>query len=350
VGEYSTCRRHRCLRLRRRSLRSRRNAFAPPRSSCRCLGRTPTGPHLVEHAFTELLRADEEVWGVGIGVPGPLEFAAGRVVNPPIMTGGDRFDIAGWVGRRYPGQVIVEKDANSRAIAESRHSASDNLIALKLGTGVGAGRHRPQPSHLRRRAGPPALPLRQHWPHRGLCRRMGPTARPRRRRRPYRRRRRHRPPRPQRPNGCSPNVRDAGRVIGEAVATLVSVLNPATIVMSGQLAGCDEILLSGIRERIYERAQPLATRNLQLRRTQLGELGGVTGLTLITADRLLEADSIDLTMTNLARHPQHRVETRCAASFQVARAGLAGCGCRWKSCSGRLGIQRSRSADHSARC
>ena len=95
-------------------------------------------------------------------------------------------------------------------------------------------------------------------------------------------------------------VREGGRVIGEAVASLVSILNPATIVLSGQLAACDEILLPGIRERIYERALPLATRRLQLRRTRLGELCGVTGLALITADRLLEADSIDLTLANLA--------------------------------------------------
>ncbi len=95
-------------------------------------------------------------------------------------------------------------------------------------------------------------------------------------------------------------VRNAGRVIGDAVASLVSILNPATIVLSGQLAACDELLLSGIRERLYERALPLATRRLQIRRSSLGQLDGVTGLALITADRILEPDTIDQTLADLA--------------------------------------------------
>jgi predicted NBD/HSP70 family sugar kinase len=271
---------------------------------------------LVEKAFTALSRTDEEVWGVGIGVPGPVEIAAGRVVNPPIMTGWDGFDIAGWVGLRYPGPVVVENDANSRAVAESRHSGSDNLIALKIGTGIGCGL------------------VFNGQIVRGNDGAAGDIGHTRATSAD------ERAPRPCRcgNNGCVEAyaggwalqrdltaagvevgsvadmvnlvlkgqidavriVREGGRIIGEAVASLVSILNPATIVLSGQLAACDEILLPGIRERIYERALPLATRRLQLRRTRLGELGGVTGLALITADRLLEADSIDLTLANLA--------------------------------------------------
>ena len=38
-------------------------------------------------------RAGEDVAGVGIGVPGPVEFATGRPMSPPIMPGWDGFDI-----------------------------------------------------------------------------------------------------------------------------------------------------------------------------------------------------------------------------------------------------------------
>ena len=271
---------------------------------------------LVEQAFTTLQQAGEEVWGVGIGVPGPVEFAAGRVVNPPIMTGWDGFDIAGWLSRRYPGPIIVENDANSRAVAEFRHSGTDNLIALKIGTGIGCGLvfngqivrgnegAAGDVGHTRATSADDRAPLPCRCGNNGCVEAYAGGWALRR---------------DLAAIGVEVDavadivtlvqqgqmdavriVRAGGRVIGEAVATLVSVLNPSTIVLCGQLAACDNILLSGIRERIYERALPLATRHLQLRRSSLGELGGVSGLALITADRLLETDGLDLTLANLS--------------------------------------------------
>ncbi|MDQ1168600.1 putative DNA-binding transcriptional regulator AlpA [Microbacterium proteolyticum] len=100
------------------------------------------GPEPVLGAILESfrsLRPETDVWAIAIGVPGPVEFAAHRVVNPPIMTGWDRFDIAAWFASAYSAPVIVENDANARAVAEARHHRLDNVIALKLGTGIGAG-------------------------------------------------------------------------------------------------------------------------------------------------------------------------------------------------------------------
>ena len=268
---------------------------------------------LVADAFTSLQRS-EEVWGVGIGVPGPVEFAAGRVVNPPIMTGWDGFDIAGWIRDRYPGISVVENDVNARAVAESRLSRQDNLIALKLGTGIGAGlvfhgqiirggdgaagdighTHAASPlsttTDVICRCGNTGCveAYASGW---ALVRDLAAAGIPvdsvsevvelvlRGEREAVR------------------LIRNAGRVVGEAVATMVSVLNPAMIVLSGQLAACDEILLAGIRERIYQRALPLATRKLQMRRSDLGESAGVTGLALITADRLLSPEGFEDRMT-----------------------------------------------------
>ena len=270
---------------------------------------------LVDEAFAKLIHTDDEIWGVGIGVPGPVEFAAGRVVNPPIMTGWDGFDIAGWIGERHPGPVVVENDANCRAVAEARQSATDNLIALKIGTGIGCGLV--FNGQIVRGSDGAAGDIGHTW---------APSAD-------------KQAPHPCRcgNNGCVEAyaggwalqrdltargvdvdtvadivtlvqqgqmdavraVRNAGRVVGEAVASLVSILNPATIVLSGQLAACDAVLLSGIRERVYERALPLATRRLEIRRSSLGQLDGVAGLALITADRILEPDTIDETLENL---------------------------------------------------
>ncbi|ANP74363.1 ROK family transcriptional regulator [Cryobacterium arcticum] len=264
----------------------------------------------------EELRGTAIVWGVGVGVPGPVEFKAGRVVNPPIMTGWDRFDIAGWFGSRYRVPVVVENDANARAVAEARLSGSDNLISLKLGTGIGSGLFfngqivrgndgaAGDIGHTRAVLGDEASLLPCQCGNVGCVEayaggwaltrdllaldmevagvadivrlvRQGNI-------------------------DASRLVRQAGRVLGDAVADLVSILNPAQIVISGQLAECEEVLLSGIRERIYQRTSPLATRNLRLHTSDLGEFVGVTGLALITVDRILDTDSIDATLSSHA--------------------------------------------------
>ena len=58
--------------------------------------------------FAELLaetgHAAGDVRGIGIGVPGPVEFASGRPVNPPIMPG--------WDGYSIP--ELVRRDATTR--------------------------------------------------------------------------------------------------------------------------------------------------------------------------------------------------------------------------------------------
>jgi len=261
----------------------------------------------VADCFDEL-RGDSTVWGIGVGVPGPVEFRAGRVVNPPIMTGWDGFDISGWFAS-YGVTVVVENDANARAVAESRLARDDNLISLKIGTGIGSGLvfngqiirgnegAAGDIGHTRAAIAEEGTPLpcqcgnvgcveayASGWALRrdlaaqgidvadvsGIVRlvKQGNLEAVR-------------------------LVRQSGRVLGDAVADLVSILNPGHIVISGQLAECDEVLLSGVRERIYQRTSPLATRNLRLRTSELGHFAGVTGLALITADRILGPDSID---------------------------------------------------------
>ena len=59
-------------------------------------------------------------------------------------------------------------------------------------------------------------------------------------------------------------VRQAGRTIGEVLATCVSLLNPSVIVIGGSLAQAGESLIAGVREVVYGRSLPLATSNLQI--------------------------------------------------------------------------------------
>ena len=163
-----------------------------------------SGPEVVlpdvQRLFAQMLAATghtpEEVEGIGLDVPGPVDFDAGLVISPPIMTGWDRYDIRGWFGRHYPCPVVVEKDANAMAFGEHRlvHPDVANMLYLKSGTGVGSGiiangqiyrgadgaagdighNQIPDPDERSRAA----VPLRQHRLRRGLHRRLGAGPRP----------------------------------------------------------------------------------------------------------------------------------------------------------------------------
>ncbi|EYB68309.1 ROK domain-containing protein [Deinococcus phoenicis] len=84
----------------------------------------------------------EQVAGVGAGVPGPVDHATGRVVQPPNMPGWDGENVmAGLEGALGLG-TRVDNDANLGALAENRfgaHRGAPDLIYVKAATGIGAG-------------------------------------------------------------------------------------------------------------------------------------------------------------------------------------------------------------------
>lgn len=99
----------------------------------------------VEECFAELLarvgRGAADVRGIGIGVPGPVAFADGAPVNPPIMPGWDGFAIPAWFASRYEAPVLVDNDVNIMALGEhwSHWRETDHLLFVKVGTGIGSG-------------------------------------------------------------------------------------------------------------------------------------------------------------------------------------------------------------------
>jgi predicted NBD/HSP70 family sugar kinase len=71
---------------------------------------------------------------------------------------------------------------------------------------------------------------------------------------------------------------ESGRVIGGAIATAVSLLNPEQVVIGGALGLTGDHLVAGVRERVYARSPPLATRSLRIETSRLGHDTGVRGL------------------------------------------------------------------------
>ena len=83
----------------------------------------------------------KDVLGIGIGVPGPVNFEIGQLVNPPLMPAWDSFSIRDYLREDYAAPVYVDNDVNLMALGELwrlKRSLS-NFLVIKIGTGIGCG-------------------------------------------------------------------------------------------------------------------------------------------------------------------------------------------------------------------
>lgn len=76
------------------------------------------------------------------------------------------------------------------------------------------------------------------------------------------------------------------------LAGVVNFFNPSLIVVGGGVANSPDLFLASIREAVYRRSLPLATRDLLIQRSSLGALAGVIGASSMVVDQLFSRGSI----------------------------------------------------------
>lgn len=84
----------------------------------------------------------DEIAGVGVAVPSPVEVPAQTFVEPGILPDWAGVDLRDEFLRAFGVPVRLDNDANMGALAESRHGAGRGvayLAYIKLGTGIGCG-------------------------------------------------------------------------------------------------------------------------------------------------------------------------------------------------------------------
>jgi glucokinase-like ROK family protein len=273
----------------------------------------------VEELFGRILVTTESrpgsLWGIGIGVPGPVEFDSGRPIAPPIMPGWDRYAVRERFAE-YDVPVWVDNDVNIMALGERRAGIArghDNVVFIKIGTGIGAGvvvrgrLHRGAQGcagdvgHMQV-TDDPAVVCRcgnigclEALAGGGALGRDGEAAARDGRSRflaavleekgsveahDVARGATHGDP------TCVELLTNAGRLVGHMLASVVNFFNPSLIVIGGGVAGAGDLLLATIRETVYRRSLPLATRELVVKRSALGDLAGVVGAAAIVTDEL----------------------------------------------------------------
>ncbi|MDG4779580.1 ROK family transcriptional regulator [Micromonospora sp. WMMD961] len=241
--------------------------------------------------------------GIGIGIPGPVQHATGRIVSPSRMPGWNGFDVAAFCAGRVDVPVIVDNDANLMALGAHRtaHAEMDHAVYIKAGTGIGSGvissgqLHRGAQgsagdiSHCRVVADPAPLcscgnagcleavasgaalvtALREQGVPvddlTGVLRLIDDGDR-----------------------HATALARQAGRAIGEILAVVVNFFNPQVVAIGGRLADC-EPLLASMRATLYERCLPLATQTLLIERVAAGQDVGITGAAHLVIDHVVSA-------------------------------------------------------------
>ena len=218
--------------------------------------------------LVEAGRTATEVRGIGVGVPGPVDYPAGRPVNPPIMPGWDAFSIPEWFASRYDAPVLVDNDVNIMALGEhwSHWRELDHLLYVKVGTGIGSGIVSGRAIH-RGADGAAGIEAAGSREVVELVRAGRPEA--------------------------ILMVREAGRVLGDVLAGCVNFFNPGAIVVGGDIAEAQDHLLAGIREVVFQRSLPLATRDLTIANSRLGDRAGVVGAAIMVIDHVLAPEAVD---------------------------------------------------------
>ncbi len=93
-------------------------------------------------ALLKDLPADTEWAGVGVGVPGFVDYARGFVHNLTNVPGWTAVPLAERMAQRFGKPVRVDNDVNAMAVGECTYGAGQayqHAVFLTLGTGVGGG-------------------------------------------------------------------------------------------------------------------------------------------------------------------------------------------------------------------
>jgi len=279
----------------------------------------------VERLGKELLENNPhgKLLGIGIGLPGPVEFITGKPIAPPIMPGWDGYDVKFRLRNAFSVPVLVDNDVNILALGELRGDKDidvQDILFVKIGAGIGAGLISGGKIHrggngcagdighvyiaeadnvvcrcgnmgcLESIAGGTALSneglrLAQSGTSKELASIFDATQNI-----------------TVQDLANAANHGDAaarallnhsGKLVGATLATLVSFYNPELVVLGGHVARAGDYVLASIREVVYRRSLPLATRTLRIEPSKLGSSAGMIGASHLALDSLFSAKELE---------------------------------------------------------
>ena len=262
----------------------------------------------------------QQVIGIGMGVPGPVDFASGQLVNPPLMPDWDSFSIRDFLREDYAAPLFVDNDVNLMALGElwRLQRGLPNFLVIKVGTGIGCGivchgevyrgangsagdvghicvdRSGPR-CHcgnlgcVEAMAAGPAIarlgleaaqagqsPVLAEWlSQRGTlttadvaqASHSGDAA-------------------------ANAIIQRSGNLIGQMLASVVNFFNPSHVFIGGGMTSIGPLFLASVRQSVYHRSLALSTRHLEIQYSPLGARGGLVGAGALAMQETLRCASL----------------------------------------------------------
>lgn len=278
----------------------------------------------VRQRLRELLQAQgipaRRVLGIGMGVPGPVNFEAGQLVNPPLMPGWDSFSIRDYLREDYAAPVFVDNDVNLMALGElwRLQRGLSNFLVIKVGTGIGCGivchgevyrgaaGSAGDVGHIcvdqqgprchcgnvgcveAMAAGPAIVRMAQAAAERGESPALAAVLRTQGRIEAID------VGHASRAGDVAANaiIQRAGSLIGQMLASVVNFFNPSHVFIGGGITQIGPLFLAAVRQSVYQRSLALSTRHLEIQYTPLGIDAGVTGAGVLAMHETLRARGV----------------------------------------------------------
>ncbi|MDM0033037.1 ROK family protein [Variovorax sp. J22P271] len=260
------------------------------------------------------------VIGIGIGVPGPVNFEIGQLVNPPLMPAWDSFSIRDYLREEYAAPVFVDNDVNLMALGELwrlRRSLT-NFLVIKVGTGIGCGivchgevyrgaagsagdvghicvdQEGPR-CHCGNlgcvevmAAGPAITRMAVEAATAGESAALAECLRAQGRIDAVD------VGEASRAGDASANaiVQRAGSLIGQMLASIVNFFNPSHVFIGGGITRIGPLFLAAVRQSVYQRSLALSTRHLEIQYTPLGAQAGLIGAGVLAMHETLKVRGV----------------------------------------------------------
>jgi glucokinase-like ROK family protein len=259
----------------------------------------------------------EQILGIGVGVPGPVDFTRGVLVAPPLMPDWENYPIRNFFKETFLSAfVVVDNDVNIMALGEQRSGDAadlDHFLVIKIGTGIGCGIMASRKIHrgsdgcagdighicvdkqgpicrcgnrgcLEAMAAGPAIAEKAMQAARDgkseLLQKMmesnGGVLSPENVNTACR----------EGDEAALEIIRASGQMIGDVLAGLVNFFNPSHIFIGGGIANFGNHLLIAIKRAVLRRSLPLATTNLAISFSRAGSDAGVIGAIMLALEYL----------------------------------------------------------------
>lgn len=268
----------------------------------------------VRQVLADSALGPDEILGLGVGAPGPVDVAAGLVTMPPNLPGWVNVPLQSLLQGELGIPTFLENDANAAALGEYRFGAgrgSHNMLYITVSTGIGGG-FILDGKLYRGSSGAAAevghMTVLPRGPHCGCGNRgcleavASGTAIAREGRELLLR---------QAPTlitelaNSDPEqvsaklvadaaragdveaqeiIREAMHYLGVGVSSLVNLLNPELIVIGGSLTKLQDTLFGPVRREIIRRSFPTAAQRVRVVPAELGDQVGVLGAAAVAIE------------------------------------------------------------------